>query len=75
MNAVVNKSCLPGKSQVLNLGQLLGSSQCPMISDGILIYIDNDHVSYHWAVHVSGALGEVLSPYLKGLCLNVGQAA
>ena len=67
MNEVINKTRLPGNSQVLNLSQLLCNSRCPMIADGILIYIDNDHVSYDWAVHVSGALGEVLSPYLKGL--------
>jgi hypothetical protein len=32
MNAVINESRLPGNSQVLNLGQLLCNSQCPMIS-------------------------------------------
>jgi hypothetical protein len=67
MNAVINKSELPGKSRLLNLSQLLCTAKCPMIADGILIYIDNDHVSYDWAVHVSSALGEILTPYLKGL--------
>jgi hypothetical protein len=67
MNIAINKSRLPGASQVLNLSQLLCNKKCPMIADGILVYIDNDHVSSDWAVHVSGALGEILDPYLKGL--------
>jgi len=67
MNLVVNKSPLPGTSHVLNLTQLLCSEKCPMIADGTLIYVDSDYVSYGWAVHVSAALGDVLSPYLKGL--------
>jgi hypothetical protein len=67
MNVVINQSRLPGSSRVLNLNELLCTTKCPMISDGILIYIDNDHVSYDWAVHVSKALGELLAPLVKGV--------
>jgi hypothetical protein len=67
MNEVINDSPLPGKSRLLNLSQLLCSAKCPMIVGGILVYIDGDHVSYEWAIHVSSALGEILAPDLKGL--------
>jgi hypothetical protein len=67
MNVVINQSQLPGSSRDLNLNELLCTSKCPMISDGILIYVDNDHVSYDWAVHVSKALGELLAPLVKGI--------
>jgi SGNH domain-containing protein len=67
MNIVINKSPPPSAAHVLNLDQLLCNEKCPMIADGILIYIDNDHVSYDWAVHVAKALGEVLAPLVKGI--------
>jgi|GEM_PF-2664616 len=67
MNSVLNNSQLPGKSRLLKLNQLLCDAKCPMIVNGILVYIDGDHVSYDWAVHVSSALSEILAPDLKGL--------
>jgi hypothetical protein len=67
MNIVINETQLPGTSKLLNLTQLLCSGECPMLAKGILVYIDSDHVSYDWAVHVSGALGDVLAPELNGL--------
>jgi hypothetical protein len=67
MNLVIDESHLPGSSQVLDLTQLLCSKKCPMIADGTLVYVDSDHVTYGWAVHVSGALGEILAPKLNGL--------
>jgi len=67
MSVVLNENTLLGKSRLLKLSQLLCNSKCPMIADGTLVYIDSDHVSYDWAIHVSSALGEILAPYLKGL--------
>jgi hypothetical protein len=67
MNGAVNEGPLPGASQVLDLSQLLCNKMCPMVAQGILVYVDADHVSYDWAIHVSGALGAILSPYLKEL--------
>jgi hypothetical protein len=67
MDIAINKSPLPDKSHLLNLTQLLCNTKCPMIADGILIYIEPNHISYDWAVHVSSALGQILAPLLKGL--------
>jgi hypothetical protein len=65
MNEAINIGPLPAKSHLLNLSQLLCNVQCPMIANNILIYIDDEHVSYDWAVHVANALGEILAPYLS----------
>lgn len=67
MNGVLDEGNLPGNSQLLDLNKLLCTSKCPMIAAGTLIYVDDDHVSYDWAVHASSALGELLAPFLKGL--------
>lgn len=65
MNEAINVGPLPRGSHLLDLSQLLCNVRCPMMASNILIYIDNEHVSYGWAVHVAPALGELLAPYLS----------